>query len=106
MVDRRDHLAGMTGTPPSAANAPTQRLERTVVSPRPARRQALLYAPPPVAAAPYLTILESEGLDLLVANSMDSAAVLLSNASPALIIALVPVLGDELDRKSTRLNSS
>jgi CheY-like chemotaxis protein len=96
MVDRRDRLAGMTGTPPSAANASTQRLERTVVSPRPARRQALLYAPPPIAAAPYVTILESEGLDVLVANSMVSAAVLLSNASPALIIALVPVLGDEL----------
>src|SRR5712691_10419934 len=96
MADRRDRLTGMTGTPPSAANMPTQRLERTVVSPRPARRQALLYAPPPVAAAPYVTILESEGLDVLVANSVDSAAVLLSNASPALIIALVPVLGDEM----------
>ena len=56
----------------------------------------MLYAPPPAAAGPYAAILESEGLNVLIANGPDSAAVLLANASPALIIALVPILGDEL----------
>jgi CheY-like chemotaxis protein len=56
----------------------------------------MLYAPPPAQPGPYAAILESEGLNVLIANSPDSAAVLLANASPTLIIALVPILGDEL----------
>jgi CheY-like chemotaxis protein len=95
MADRRDRLTGMTGLP-AKEHTPTQRLDPTVVSPRVARRQALLYAPPPATPAPYITLLEAEGLDVLVANSPDSATVLLGNSSPALIIALVPLLGDEL----------
>lgn len=94
MAERRDRLEGMTGLP--AASMPTQRLDPTVVAPRPVRRQALLYAPPPAAPTPYITLLEAEGFDLLVANSPESAAVLLGNSSPTLIIALVPILGDEL----------
>jgi DNA-binding response OmpR family regulator len=85
----------MTGLP-TAATTPTQRLDPTVAVPRAARRQALLYAPPPATPAPYITLLESEGLDVLVANSPDSATVLLGNSSPVLIIALVPLLGQEL----------
>ena len=37
----------------------------------------MLYAPPPATPGPYATILESEGLNVLIANSPDSAAVLL-----------------------------
>ncbi len=85
----------MTGLPASA-HAPTQRLEPTVAVPRAARRQGLLYAPPPATPGPYVTLLEAEGLDVLVANSPDSATVLLGNSSPVLIIALVPILGEEL----------
>ncbi len=95
MADRRDRLTGMTGLP-AKEHAPTQRLDATVAVPRAAKRQALLYAPPPATPAPYITLLEAEGLDVLVANSPDSATVLLGNSSPALIIALVPLLGDEL----------
>src|SRR5579872_5276483 len=96
MAERRDRLTGMTGLPPNA-NAPTQRLDpKTVVAPRVARRQALLYAPPPATPGPYVTLLDHEGLDVLVANSPESAAVLLGNSSPALIIALVPFIADEL----------
>jgi CheY-like chemotaxis protein len=94
MADRRDRLTGMTGTP--ASHAPTERIESTLAVPRAAPRQVMLYAPPPAAAGPYAAILESEGLNVLIANSPDSASVLLANASPALIIALVPILGDEL----------
>ncbi len=94
MADRRDRLGGMTGLP--AGHAPTQRLEPTVVAPRVSRRQALLYAPPPAAAAPYIALLEAEGLDVLVANSPESAAILLENASPSIIVAIVPILGDDL----------
>jgi CheY-like chemotaxis protein len=94
MADRRDRLSGMTGLP--TANAPTQKLEPTVAVPRPVRRQALLYAPPPAAPAPYITLFEAEGFDVLVANSPESAAVLLTNSSPTLIVALVPILGEEL----------
>jgi CheY-like chemotaxis protein len=85
----------MTGLP-TTSNAPTQKIESTVVAPRAARRQALLYAPPPATPAPYLALLEAEGLDVLVANSPESATILLGNSSPALIIALVPILGGEL----------
>ena len=101
MADRRDRLGGMTSvTPP---NAPTVRLDPTVASPpRAARRQALLIAPPPANAGPYVTILEAEGLDVLVAISIDSARVLLENASPSLIVALVPLLGDELREELRR----
>src|SRR5437899_2624056 len=95
MADRRDRLSGMTGLP-TAASAPTQKLESTVPVPRPVRRQALLYAPPPAAPAPYIALFEAEGFDVLVANSPDSATVLLTNSSPTLIVALVPILGDEL----------
>jgi DNA-binding response OmpR family regulator len=84
----------MTGLP--KAHAPTERIESTVVVPRVSRRQALLYAPPPATPAPYIALLEAEGLDVLVANSPESAAILLSNSSPALIIAIVPILGDDL----------
>jgi len=84
----------MTGMPTS--NAPTQRIEPTVVAPRVHRRQALLYAPPPAAPAPYITLLEAEGFDVLVANSPESAAILLGNAAPAFIIAIVPILGNDL----------
>src|SRR5437660_4588204 len=84
----------MTGLPTS--HAPTQRVEPTVVAPRVHRRQALLYAHPPTAPAPYITLLEAEGFDVLVANSPESAAILLSNASPAFIIAIVPILGEDL----------
>src|SRR2546427_5063953 len=94
MADRRDRLTGMTGTP--ASHAPTQRIESIAALPRAAPRQVMLYAPPPAAAGPFAAILESEGLNVLIANSRDSAAVLLANASPSLIIALVPILGDEL----------
>src|SRR5437870_4249015 len=84
----------MTGLPTS--HAPTQRVEPTIVAPRVHRRQALLYAPPPTAPAPYITLLEAEGFDVLVANSPESAAILLGNASPAFIIAIVPILGEDL----------
>src|SRR5438105_9643250 len=94
MADRRDRLTGMTGTP--APHAPTERIQPTVPAPRTAPRQVLLYAPPPATAGPYATILESEGLNVLIANGPESAAVLLANASPTLIIALVPILGEEL----------
>src|ERR1700686_5047082 len=94
MADRRDRLTGMTGTP--ASHAPTERIESTVPAPRAAPRQVMLYAPPPAVPGPYAAILESEGLNVLIANSPDSAAVLLANASPTLIIALGPILGDEL----------
>ncbi len=96
MADRRDRLTGMTGLPPTTDNAPTQRLDPTVVAQRVVRRQALLYAPPPATPAPYIALLEAEGLDVLVANSPDSATILLGNSSPALIVALVPILGEEL----------
>ncbi|HMC23309.1 MAG TPA: protein kinase [Thermoanaerobaculia bacterium] len=95
MAERRDRLTGMTGLP-AKEHAPTQRLDPTVAVPRPVRRQALLYAPPPATPAPYITLLEAEGWDLLVANSPESATILLANSSPTLIIALVPILGDDL----------
>ena len=85
----------MTGMPAAPA-APTERIDPTLAVPRPVRRQALLYAPPPATPAPYITLFEVEGFDVLVANSPESAAVLLANSSPTLIVALVPVLGDEL----------
>src|SRR5437868_516348 len=85
----------MTGMPAAPA-APTKRIDPTVAVPRPIRRQALLYAPPPAAPGPYIALFEVEGFDVLVANSPESASVLLANASPTLIVALVPVLGDEL----------
>src|SRR5438132_3083278 len=94
MADRRDRLAGMTGLPTSAP--PTEKLDPTVVAPRRARRQPLLYAPPPVSPAPYITLLEAEGLDVLVANGPDSATILLGNSSPAFIVAIVPIIGDDL----------
>ena len=95
MADRRDRLTGMTGMP-SAASAPTQKLDATVAVPRPVRRQVLLYAPPPASPAPYIALFEVEGFDVLVANSPENATVLLSNSSPTLIVALVPILGEEL----------
>jgi len=95
MADRRDRLTGMTGTPPPEA-APTQKLDATVAVPRPVRRQVLLYAPPPATPAPYIALFEGEGFDVLVANSIESATILLGNASPTLVVALVPVLGEEL----------
>src|SRR5437667_4274248 len=95
MADRPARLPGMPGLP-TAASAPTQKLEPTVAVPRPVRRQALLYAPPPAAPAPYITLFEAEGFDVLVANSPESATVLLANSSPTLIVALVPILGEEL----------
>jgi len=94
VADRRDRLGGMTGMPTS--QAPTQRVDPTVVAPRVHRRQALLYAPLPTAPAPYITLLEADGFDVLVANSPESAAILLGNASPVFIIAIVPILGDDL----------
>ena len=94
MADRRDRLTGMTGMP--AGSAPTQKLDATVAVPRPVRRQALLYAPPPASPAPYIALFEVEGFDVLVANGPESASVLLQNSSPTLIVALVPILGDEL----------
>src|SRR2546423_13874255 len=94
MAERRDRLTGMTGTP--STSAPTQKIDATVAVPRPIRRQALLYAPPPAAPGPYIALFEVEGFDVLVANSPESASVLLANSSPTLIVALVPLLGDEL----------
>ena len=94
MADRRDRLGGMTGLPTAAI--PTQRLDPTVAVPRPVRRQALLYAPPPATPSPYIALFEAEGFDVLVANGPDSATVLLENSSPTLIVALVPILGEEL----------
>jgi DNA-binding response OmpR family regulator len=92
---RKDRLTGMTSTP-TDAYAPTVKLDPTVVAPRKARKQVLLYAPPPVVPGPYMTILESDGVDVLLANSPESAAVLLENATPAFIFAVVPALGEEL----------
>src|ERR1700751_2376879 len=95
MADRRDRLTGMTNLP-TAASAPTQKLDATVAVPRPVRRQVLLYAPPPASPTPYIALFEVEGFDVLVANSPENATVLLGNSSPTLIVALVPILGDEL----------
>ncbi|HEV8657995.1 MAG TPA: protein kinase [Thermoanaerobaculia bacterium] len=95
MADRKDRLSGMTSTPSEAQNKPTEKLDPKTIS-RPARRQVLLYAPPPAIAGPYLSILESEGLDVLVANSPESANVLLENGAPELIFAVVPLLGEQL----------
>src|SRR5581483_1789645 len=95
MADRRDRLTGMTSAP-TQAHAPTEKVDPTVAVPRPVRRQLLLYAPPPATPAPYIGLFEIEGFDVLVANSPESATVLLSNSSPTLIVALVPLLGDEL----------
>lgn len=92
MADRRDRLGGMTGLPAARPESATERLLPVTQK----RRLALLYVPPPTAAPPYVSILEAEGLDVLLANGPESAAVLLENASPALIIAIVPVLGDDL----------
>ncbi|HLJ72936.1 MAG TPA: response regulator, partial [Thermoanaerobaculia bacterium] len=95
MADRRDRLTGMTSAP-TPASAPTQKLDPTVAVPRPVRRQLLLYAPPPASPAPYITLFEIEGFDVLVANSPEAATVMLQNSSPTLIVALVPVMGEEL----------
>ena len=92
MADRRDRLQGMTGVR-SRRDAATERLDETAGK---TRRQALLYAPPPTVPGPYVSILEAEGLDVLIANGPEAAAVLLANASPALIIAVLPVLGEDL----------
>ncbi|HEY6844214.1 MAG TPA: response regulator, partial [Thermoanaerobaculia bacterium] len=94
-MDRRDRLTGMTGLP-TQSSAPTQKVDPTVAVPRPVRRQLLLYAPPPVAPAPYIALFEIEGFDVLVANSTEAATVMLQNASPTLIVALVPIMGEEL----------
>lgn len=95
MPDRRDRLTGMTGLP-QPGNAPTEKIDPTVAVPRPVRRQLLLYAPAPAQPAPYIALFEMEGFDVLVANSPDVATVLLQNSSPTLIVALVPIMGEEL----------
>src|SRR5919109_1235217 len=94
MADRKDRLSGMTSRSQEEFK-PTERLDPSTIG-RTAKRQLLLYAPPPASVGPYVTILESEGFDVLVANSPESATMLLENSSPALIFAVVPVLGDDL----------
>lgn len=100
MADRKDRLAGMTSSSQEQFK-PTERLDPTAMA-RPSRKQVLLYAPPPAGPGPYVTILESEGFDVLVATTPETASVLLENATPAYIFALVPVLGDELREEFRR----
>ncbi|HVT05531.1 MAG TPA: protein kinase [Thermoanaerobaculia bacterium] len=66
--------------------------------PAPAPRQQLLLLAPAAGstAAPYATILEAEGFDVLLANNFESAMVLVQNSSPSMILVMGSVLGDAL----------
>ncbi|HET8645243.1 MAG TPA: hypothetical protein VFO85_07125, partial [Vicinamibacteria bacterium] len=85
MNERKDRLAGMVG---GAAPEPAGR-------PGPARR-ALLYAPAPTPPAPWLALLQQEGLEVLVATSPEAASALLDGAGASLIVVLAPVMGEAL----------
>lgn len=93
MTDRRDRLTSMvagTQSQPAPSNAPPPARQQST------RGRILLYAPPPAPGPAFVTILQSEGYDVLVATSAESAAVLLENSAPSLIVAAVPVLGEPL----------
>jgi DNA-binding response OmpR family regulator len=90
---RRDRLGGMVGTPAAAPTrpAPARPVEAATVP----RKRALLFAPPPVSPAPYVTVLETEGYDVLVAPDAAAAEALLRSAPAHLIVALAPAVGEE-----------
>jgi DNA-binding response OmpR family regulator len=92
MADRKDRLAGMVA--PGAkhdAAAPPPPLPAAAT-----RQQALLYVPPPSAAGPWTSLLQNEGVDVLIATTPEAAGALLAGSRPSLVIAVVPVLGAAL----------
>ena len=94
--DRKDKLSGMLdGAGPTERMAP---VAERVAPAQVAAVRILLYVPPPAQAAPYLNVLQSEGLDVLLATSPEAAGVLLDGSRPSMIFAVVPILGDELRR--------
>ena len=95
MKDRRDRLGQMTGG--SAANAaPAARAPNAARPEAALRKRALLFAPPPVPSGAYVSLLESEGFDVLVAQDPQAAETLLRSAPPKLILAVAPTLGPEV----------
>lgn len=58
--------------------------------------RALLYAPPPAPAAPYRSLLEEEGFEVLVATDAAGADALLRSSRIDLVLAVAPTLSDDL----------
>ena len=60
------------------------------------RKSALLFAPPPLPPGPYVTLLEGEGYDVLLAQGRSAVESLLRSSSPELILAIAPTLGQDV----------
>jgi DNA-binding response OmpR family regulator len=95
MTNRADRLSKMVGEPPpqDIPKAKQPEPSKTAAAPR---RRALLFAPAPAQSGAYLTLLEEEGFDVLVAQDATATEALIRSAPPDLILAIVPVLGPEL----------
>ena len=96
MNDRRDRLhkmvQGAAVTPDRGAVKPGGKGQ---ADPRD-RTPALLFAPPPTPTKPYVTLLEEEGFDVLIAQNPPTAEALLRTATPGLILAIAPAIGHEI----------
>jgi DNA-binding response OmpR family regulator len=60
------------------------------------RKRALLFAPEPAPASAYVSLLEAEGFDVLVAQEADGAEALIRSAPPQFILAVTPTLGPKV----------
>ena len=87
---RPDRLEAMVGTP--EASAPREAHEPRAGD----GRRALLYAPPPAPAKPYVTLLEADGWEVMLATDPAAAELLLGSWPPQRIVAVLPVLSAEL----------
>lgn len=61
-----------------------------------ARTRVLVFAPPPAPSAAYISVLEAEGFDVLLAKDLLAAEALLRSTTPQLILAVTPTLGPDI----------
>ncbi|MFQ5789009.1 MAG: protein kinase [Acidobacteriota bacterium] len=97
MSDRKDRLAKMMGAS-SAQPAPAGNRADKATPPPALRKRALLFAPPPARSSAYLSLLEAEGFDALLAPDTSAAEALIRTTPPELILGVVPTLGPEVLR--------
>ncbi len=97
MKRRKDRLGKMVAPSPQEASS---KFAPSRAAPAGAdaglRRRALLFAPPPAPTSAYVTLLEAEGFEVLVAQEPDAAESLIRAAPPQLILAVTPTLGPQI----------